>query len=83
MENLLLIRYGEIYLKGLNRPYFLRALLARVREAVKPLGGQVWLKDARLFATGLYREKEFRPLDGADQPMLFLMEKLGMRAGRE
>ena len=40
-------------------------------------------KDARLFATGLYREKEFRPLDGADQPMLFLMEKLGMRAGRE
>ena len=53
MENLLLIRYGEIYLKGLNRPYFLRALLARVREAVKPLGGQVWLKDARLFVQGV------------------------------
>ena len=31
MDNLLLIRYGEIYLKGLNRPYFLRALLARVK----------------------------------------------------
>ncbi len=53
MENLLLIRYGEIYLKGLNRPYFLRALLARVREAVRPLGGQVWLKDARLFVQGV------------------------------
>ena len=53
MENLLLIRYGEIYLKGLNRPYFLRALLARVREAVKPLGGKVWLKDARLFVQGV------------------------------
>ncbi len=53
MEKLLLIRYGEIYLKGLNRPYFLRALLARVREAVKPLGGQVWLKDARLFVQGV------------------------------
>ena len=53
MDNLLLIRYGEIYLKGLNRPYFLRALLARVKEAVKPLGGQVWLKDARLFVQGV------------------------------
>ncbi len=53
MENLLLIRYGEIYLKGLNRPYFLRALLSRVREAVRPLGGQVWLRDARLFVQGV------------------------------
>ncbi len=53
MDNLLLIRYGEIYLKGLNRPYFLRALLARVKEAVRPLGGQVWLKDARLFVQGV------------------------------
>ena len=49
MEELLLVRYGEIYLKGLNRPYFLKALVSRVREAVGPLGGKVWLKDARVF----------------------------------
>lgn len=49
MRKLLMVRYGEIYLKGLNRPYFLRALVARVKEAAKPFGGRVWLHDARVF----------------------------------
>ena len=41
MRKLLLVKYGEIYLKGLNRPYFMRALVARVKEAVKGMGGRV------------------------------------------
>ena len=49
MRKLLMVRYGEIYLKGLNRPYFLKALVKRVKEAAKPFGGQVWLHDARVF----------------------------------
>ena len=49
MRKLLMVRYGEIYLKGLNRPYFLRALVSRVKEAAKPFGGKVWLHDARVF----------------------------------
>lgn len=49
MRNLLLVRYGEIFLKGLNRPYFLRALVKKVQHAVKPLGGHVWLHDGRIF----------------------------------
>ena len=49
MRKLLMVRYGEIYLKGLNRPYFLKALVQRVKEAAKPFGGQVWLHDARVF----------------------------------
>ena len=52
MRQLLMVRYGEIYLKGLNRPYFLRALVSRVKEAAKPFGGQVWLHDARVFISG-------------------------------
>ena len=52
MQKLLMVRYGEIYLKGLNRPYFLRALVSRVKEAAKPFGGQVWLHDARVFISG-------------------------------
>ncbi len=44
-----MVRYGEIYLKGLNRPYFLKALVKRVKEAARPFGGQVWLHDARIF----------------------------------
>ena len=53
MRKLLMVRYGEIYLKGLNRPYFLRALVQRVREAAKPFGAQVWLHDARVFVSGM------------------------------
>ena len=49
MRKLLMVRYGEIYLKGLNRPYFLKALVKRVKEAARPFGGQVWLHDARIF----------------------------------
>ena len=53
MRKLLMVRYGEIYLKGLNRPYFLRALVSRVREAAKPFGGKVWLHDARVFVSDM------------------------------
>ena len=53
MRKLLLVKYGEIYLKGLNRPYFMRALVARVKEAVKGMGGRVWLHDARIFVSNI------------------------------
>ncbi len=53
MRKLLMVRYGEIYLKGLNRPYFLKALVKRVKEAAKPFGGQVWLHDARVFISDM------------------------------
>ena len=52
MRKLLMVRYGEIYLKGLNRPYFLKALVKRVKEAAKPFGSDVWLHDARIFISG-------------------------------
>ena len=51
MRELLLVRYGEIFLKGLNRPVFMRALVNRVRHAVQPLGGRVWLHDGRIFVS--------------------------------
>lgn len=53
LRQLILIRYGEIYLKGLNRPYFLHALVDRVKQAAKPFGGKVWLHDARLFVSDM------------------------------
>ena len=53
MQKLLLVRYGEIYLKGQNRPYFLKTLVSRVREAVRDIGGNVWLHDARIFVSGV------------------------------
>lgn len=51
MRELLLVRYGEIFLKGLNRPYFMRALVKKVQHAVKDVGGHVWLHDGRIFVS--------------------------------
>ena len=35
MEKVILLRYGEIYLKGRNRGYFERLLLANCKKALK------------------------------------------------
>ena len=35
--------------------------------------------DHRLFATGLYRGEELRPLDGAEKPLAYLLGSLGMK----
>ncbi len=51
MREVLQVRYSEIYLKGLNRPYFLRMLVERVREAVRAVEGRVWLSDARVYVS--------------------------------
>ena len=51
MRNLLLVRYGEIFLKGQNRPLFMRALLKRIKYAVKDLGATVLLHDGRILVS--------------------------------
>lgn len=38
---LFILRYGELFLKGGNRPFFERCLLDGVRRVVLPLGGRV------------------------------------------
>lgn len=37
MRKVLLARYGEVFLKGANRPHFLKILTDNVKKAVKPL----------------------------------------------
>ena len=51
MRELLLVRYGEIFLKGQNRPVFMRALVKRIKRAVQDLGATVYLNDSRIFVT--------------------------------
>ena len=51
MRELLLVRYGEIFLKGLNRPVFIKALVKRIKRAVQELGGTVWTYDGRIFVS--------------------------------
>ena len=57
MQDLLLVRYGEIFLKGLNRPYFIRALVRKIRYAVRGMGAMVNVHDGRIFVRG------FRDMD--------------------
>ena len=52
MKKLLLVRYGEIFLKGLNRPYFIRALIRKIRYALRGTGSNVWIHDGRIFVEG-------------------------------
>ena len=58
MQNLLLVRYGEIFLKGLNRPYFIRALVRKIRYAVRGMGAEVWVNDGRIFVRGFTDPEE-------------------------
>lgn len=53
MRDVLMVRYGEIYLKGQNRPYFLKMLSDRVKDSVLGLCGRVWLHDARIFVSDM------------------------------
>ncbi len=51
MREVLMMRFSEIHLKGLNRPYFMRMLVERVKEAVRDLRGHVWLSDSRVYVS--------------------------------
>lgn len=51
MRDVLLVRYGEVFLKGANRPHFLKVLTDNVKRVVKPLGGHVWLSDSRVYVS--------------------------------
>ena len=53
MREVLQVRFGEIFLKGLNRPTFLKMLVSRVRDAVKETGGRVWLSDSRVYVSDM------------------------------
>jgi len=51
LREVLMMRFSEIHLKGLNRPYFMRMLVERVKEAVKDVHGHVWLSDSRVYVS--------------------------------
>lgn len=53
MREVLQVRFGEIFLKGLNRPVFLKMLVSRVRDAVRETGGRVWLSDSRVYVSDM------------------------------
>ena len=57
MREILLVRYGEVFLKGQNRPFFMKKLMDHIKDAVADLGGRVWLREGRIYVA------EFSDLD--------------------
>ena len=51
MREILLVRFGEVFLKGQNRPYFMRKLMDHIRHAVSGLGGNVWMSEGRIYVS--------------------------------
>ena len=51
MRQVLLVRFGEVHLKGQNRPFFMKKLTDNVRKAVAPIEGKVWLSDSRIYVS--------------------------------
>jgi thiamine biosynthesis protein ThiI len=61
MEPVIIVRYAEIHLKGLNRPYFERSLVRRIQLALNPLPAKVVREQGRIFVFNVPGEE----LDGA------------------
>ena len=57
MEAALVVRYAEIHLKGLNRPYFERSLVRRIERALAPSAAEVVREQGRVFVFGIPEEE--------------------------
>ncbi|MGI6150670.1 MAG: tRNA uracil 4-sulfurtransferase ThiI [Christensenellales bacterium] len=58
MRNVLLIRYGEVHLKGQNRGYFMRLLKEDIEHALSDMGAVVSSGQGRFYASGYPNERE-------------------------
>ena len=56
MDKVLLVRYAEIHLKGLNRPFFERLLVDRIKQALNPVHAAVEREQGRIFVYGIPEE---------------------------
>ncbi|MBQ4452212.1 MAG: tRNA 4-thiouridine(8) synthase ThiI [Clostridia bacterium] len=49
MREVLLVRFGEVHLKGLNRPYFLKMLVEDIKKVLSGMNARVWLSEGRIY----------------------------------
>lgn len=57
MEQILLVRYGEIHLKGLNRPFFERKLIEGINNALRGFGATVRREQGRIYVHGVSEDR--------------------------
>ena len=58
MINTILLRYGEIHLKGTNRPFFERLLVQNIKAALQGYGCNVFRGDGRFYVNGFRPEQQ-------------------------
>lgn len=63
MEQVLLIRYDEIHLKGLNRPFFERKLIEGIKHSLNGLNATVHKEQGRIFVYGIAAEDRDEAVD--------------------
>lgn len=56
MSSCILVKVGEVHLKGLNRPYFEKKLAEHIRAAVRPFGGKVNSAQSRIYVHNISDE---------------------------
>ena len=56
-ENVILIRYSEIHLKGLNRPFFESRLVHNIKNALYGLSFRITEESGRIYAAGIPDEQ--------------------------
>lgn len=56
MEHVLLVRYTEIHLKGLNRPYFERALVDNMKRALRGMSPKIEREHGRIYVRNISEE---------------------------
>ncbi|MBQ3850388.1 MAG: tRNA 4-thiouridine(8) synthase ThiI [Clostridia bacterium] len=56
MEQVLLVRYTEIHLKGLNRPYFERALVDNMKRALRGMSPKIEREHGRIYVRNISEE---------------------------
>lgn len=63
MKKVILIRFGEIFLKGKNRGYFEKALLRNIKTAMEPFGAEVVKIPGRYIVTNYAEDIETDIID--------------------
>ena len=64
MEQALLIKYGEIHLKGLNRPFFERKLIDQMYKALEPMQVDIRKEQGRMYVWGVSEEETETAVNG-------------------
>ena len=59
IQQILIVRYGEIALKGMNRPYFEKALMKRLRAVLSAGEALIEIEDGLVIARRYEKDSEF------------------------